>query len=246
MHRRHFLAGVTAFAVTDWLGSARAAEADLFPIVETEHGRFAASSPAASRCSRACAMAQTPADAIASCRRSPCRNGRAFAMRSTTATSRRRFPRIVVARYADLILNDLQPGGMGEDCLVAQSVDAGAEGEQQASGHRAIPRRRFLRRLEQLTGWRRRNAGALRRLRRHHSESSSERVRLSVSRRGRRRSRTAGSVGMQDLVAALQWVSRNVAAFGGDPGRVLIFGQSGGGAKVSHLLAMPARARTVS
>ena len=55
----------------------------------------------------------------------------------------------------------------------------------------------------------------------------------------------SGSVGMQDLVAALQWVSRNVAAFGGDPGRVLIFGQSGGGAKVSHLLAMPAGARPV-
>ncbi|HKQ76077.1 MAG TPA: carboxylesterase family protein [Blastocatellia bacterium] len=49
----------------------------------------------------------------------------------------------------------------------------------------------------------------------------------------------SGSVGMQDLVALLTWVSRNVTAFGGDPGRVLIFGQSGGGAKVSHLLAMP-------
>jgi para-nitrobenzyl esterase len=44
---------------------------------------------------------------------------------------------------------------------------------------------------------------------------------------------------MQDLVACLQWVKRNVAAFGGDPSRVMIFGQSGGGSKVSHLLAMP-------
>jgi para-nitrobenzyl esterase len=49
----------------------------------------------------------------------------------------------------------------------------------------------------------------------------------------------SGAAGMQDLVAALRWVARNAGAFGGDPGRVLIFGQSGGGAKVSHLLAMP-------
>jgi para-nitrobenzyl esterase len=49
----------------------------------------------------------------------------------------------------------------------------------------------------------------------------------------------SGSAGMQDLVAALAWIKNNVNAFGGDPNRVLIFGQSGGGAKVSHLLAMP-------
>jgi para-nitrobenzyl esterase len=43
-----------------------------------------------------------------------------------------------------------------------------------------------------------------------------------------------------DLVAALEWVRENVANFGGDPGNVTIFGQSGGGGKVSALLAMPA------
>jgi para-nitrobenzyl esterase len=46
-------------------------------------------------------------------------------------------------------------------------------------------------------------------------------------------------VGMLDLVAALHWVHDNIAAFGGDPGNVTIFGQSGGGAKVSTLMAMP-------
>jgi len=50
---------------------------------------------------------------------------------------------------------------------------------------------------------------------------------------------TSGTVGMQDLVLALQWVRDNIAAFGGDPGNVMIMGQSGGGAKVSTLLAMP-------
>ena len=50
---------------------------------------------------------------------------------------------------------------------------------------------------------------------------------------------TSGTVGMQDIVAALQWVRENVAAFGGDPERVLVYGQSGGGAKTSVLMAMP-------
>ncbi|SRR5579871_265639 len=47
------------------------------------------------------------------------------------------------------------------------------------------------------------------------------------------------NLGQQDIVASLQWVRDNIAAFGGDPNRVLIFGQSGGGQKVSVLLGMP-------
>ncbi len=46
--------------------------------------------------------------------------------------------------------------------------------------------------------------------------------------------------GMADLVAALQWVQENIAQFGGDPGNVTIFGQSGGGSKVTRLMHMPA------
>ena len=45
--------------------------------------------------------------------------------------------------------------------------------------------------------------------------------------------------GMADLVAALQWVQDNIAQFGGDPGNVTIFGQSGGGSKVTRLMHMP-------
>ncbi|TCM20721.1 para-nitrobenzyl esterase [Novosphingobium sp. PhB165] len=48
----------------------------------------------------------------------------------------------------------------------------------------------------------------------------------------------SGNVGMLDIVLALQWVHDNIAAFGGDPDNVTIFGQSGGGAKVSTLLGM--------
>src|SRR6516165_10725809 len=49
----------------------------------------------------------------------------------------------------------------------------------------------------------------------------------------------SGNAGMLDIVAALRWVRDNIAAFGGDPGSVTIFGESGGGGKVSVLLAMP-------
>ena len=50
----------------------------------------------------------------------------------------------------------------------------------------------------------------------------------------------SGNAGMLDLVLALEWVHDNIAGFGGDPANVLIFGQSGGGAKVSTLMVMPA------
>lgn len=49
----------------------------------------------------------------------------------------------------------------------------------------------------------------------------------------------AGNAGMLDLVVALQWVRDNIGSFGGDAGQVTIFGQSGGGAKVAILMAMP-------
>ncbi len=50
--------------------------------------------------------------------------------------------------------------------------------------------------------------------------------------------RASGNVGMLDIVEALKWVRDNIATFGGDPGNVTIFGESGGGAKVSVLMAM--------
>jgi para-nitrobenzyl esterase len=50
----------------------------------------------------------------------------------------------------------------------------------------------------------------------------------------------SGNAGMLDQVAALEWVRDNIAGFGGDPGNVTVFGESGGGGKVSVLPAMPA------
>ena len=63
---------------------------------------------------------------------------------------------------------------------------------------------------------------------------------LDLSALGGERYGLAGNAGMLDLVAALEWVQGNIAAFGGDAKNVTIAGQSGGGAKVSTLMGMPA------
>jgi para-nitrobenzyl esterase len=63
---------------------------------------------------------------------------------------------------------------------------------------------------------------------------------LDLSQAGGEKYARSANVGMLDLVCALEWVRDNVGRFGGDPGNVTIFGQSGGGRKVSTLLAMPA------
>jgi para-nitrobenzyl esterase len=62
---------------------------------------------------------------------------------------------------------------------------------------------------------------------------------LDLSQYGEGFARSA-NVGMLDIVAALEWVRDNIEAFGGDPRLVTIFGQSGGGGKVSLLMGMPA------
>lgn len=50
----------------------------------------------------------------------------------------------------------------------------------------------------------------------------------------------SGNLGQLDLILALEWIRANIAAFGGDPSRVMVFGQSGGGAKIATLMGMPA------
>ncbi|MFC4296349.1 carboxylesterase/lipase family protein [Novosphingobium tardum] len=49
----------------------------------------------------------------------------------------------------------------------------------------------------------------------------------------------SGNLGQLDLILALHWVRDRIVAFGGDPSRVMVFGQSGGGAKIATLMAMP-------
>lgn len=238
MQRRRFLASAALLAGSALLRQARAGEADLFPIVETEHGRvrglmsggiavFKGLRYGASTAGRNRFMPPLPVAKWAGVRDALDYGNIA----PQIPADRRR-------TYADLILNDLQPGGMGEDCLVLNLWSP----QPSASSKRPV--------LVRFHG------GGF-----YGGSSNSpggdgemlarfgDCVVITVNHRlgalgylylgDRGDFADSGSVGMQDLVAALQWVSRNVAAFGGDPARVLIFGQSGGGAKVSHLLAMP-------
>jgi para-nitrobenzyl esterase len=52
----------------------------------------------------------------------------------------------------------------------------------------------------------------------------------------------SGNCGQLDLILALKWVRANIAAFGGDAARIMVFGQSGGGAKIATMMGMPAAA----
>ena len=63
---------------------------------------------------------------------------------------------------------------------------------------------------------------------------------LNLAHLGGEEYASSANVGMLDLVAVLEWVRDNITTFGGDPGSVTIFGQSGGGGKVLALMAMPA------
>jgi len=62
---------------------------------------------------------------------------------------------------------------------------------------------------------------------------------LNLAELGGEKYAASANVGLLDLVAVLEWVRDNIANFGGDPGNVMIFGQSGGGGKVAALMAMP-------
>ncbi|MHB1356426.1 MAG: carboxylesterase/lipase family protein [Anaerolineae bacterium] len=62
---------------------------------------------------------------------------------------------------------------------------------------------------------------------------------LNLAELGDARYASSGNIAMLDMMLALQWVRANIERFGGDPGNVTIFGQSGGGGKVSALMGMP-------
>ena len=142
--------------------------------------------------------------------------------------------------YADLIMVDRNPSGMGEDNLAlnlwSPDLDANAKkpvivvlhggGFYSGSGNSVgMDGEQMARFSDSVVIAVTHRLGALGFL--HLAEFGGEDF------------ATSATVGMQDIVASLRWVRENVAQFGGDPNRVLVYGQSGGGAKTSVLMAMP-------
>jgi len=141
--------------------------------------------------------------------------------------------------YSGLIMFDIQPGGMGEDCLVLNlwtpTLDRAARrpvlvhihgggfygGSGNSPGYDGEELARF---------------GDCVVLTINHRLGAFGYLNLADKGPELKHS---GAAGMMDVVAALRWVRENIEGFGGDPGRVLVFGQSGGGAKTSVLMSMP-------
>lgn len=234
--RRTFLAA--GGAALGMAGSVSASEANLFPIVETAEGKLRG---LASGGITSFKGVRYGADSSGANRFRPPQPVEPWTGVRDALDYGNISPQIPGSRrhaYADLILNDVQPGGMGEDCLVLNLWTPD-------------PSRRTKRPVivrfhgGGFYGGSSNNPGGDGEMLSRFGDCVVVTVNHRLSALGylylgdEGPYADSGAAGIQDLVASLQWVKRNVEAFGGDPSRVMIVGQSGGGAKVSHLLAMP-------
>jgi para-nitrobenzyl esterase len=138
-----------------------------------------------------------------------------------------------------LILNHKEPAVQGEDCLVMNVFTPGVDGRKR-------PVMVWLHGGGFATG-----AGSAHSFDGTFLAKSGDVVVVSVNHRlnifgylyladaGGEKFADSGNVGLLDVVAALGWVRENITRFGGNPDNVTLFGQSGGGLKISTLLAMP-------
>jgi para-nitrobenzyl esterase len=141
--------------------------------------------------------------------------------------------------YTGLIMFDIQPGGMGEDCLVLNVWTPTLSSTAKKPVLLHIHGGGFYGGSGNSAGY---DGEALARYGDCVVITINHRLGafgyLNLAGEGAQFAHS-GAAGMMDIVASLHWVRDNVAAFGGDPSRVLVFGQSGGGAKTSILMSMP-------
>lgn len=221
-----------------WARPGRAAEADLFPIVETADGKVRGLMSGGVQVFRGLRYG---ADTGGANRFRPPQPVKSWTGVRDALDYGNVAPQIPGDRrraYADLILTDVQPGGMGEDCLALNLWTPGI-----GDGRRRPVLVRFH--GGGFYGGTSNSPGGDGEMLARFGDCVVVTVNHRLSAFGYLHLgdegpfADSGAAGMQDLVACLRWIQRNIEAFGGDPTRVLIFGQSGGGAKVSHLLAMP-------
>jgi len=235
--RRGLLAGAGALLATHWM-TAGADEASLFPIVETADGKLRGIVSGGIAVFKG---VRYGADTSGRNRFLPPQPVKKWTSVRDAFDYGNIAPQIPADRrraYADLILNDLQPGGMGEDCLVLNlwtpTPNASAKKPVIVRFHGGG-----------FYGGSSNSPGGDGEMLARFGDCVVITVNHRLSALGylwlgdQGEFANSGAAGMDDLVACLRWVKTNVGAFGGDPSRVLIMGQSGGGAKVSHLLAMP-------
>lgn len=236
--RRGLLAGAGALLASATLMRADADEAALFPVVETADGKVRGIVSGGIAVFKGLRYG---ADTSGRNRFLPPQPVRKWAGVRDAFDYGNIAPQIPADRrrdYADLILNDVQPGGMGEDCLVLNLWTP----EPRASSKRPVIVRFHG---GGFYGGSSNSPGGDGEMLARFGDCVVITVNHRLSALGYlwlgedSAFADSGAAGMQDLVACLNWIKTNARAFGGDPGRVLIMGQSGGGAKVSHLLAMP-------
>jgi len=142
--------------------------------------------------------------------------------------------------YGDLIMFDLQPSGPGEDCLALNLWSPDLSQQTKAPVIVVLHGGGFYGGSGNSVGM---DGEMMARFSKSVVVSVTHRLGafgfLHLAEAGGADFASSGAVGMMDIVAALRWVQDNIAQFGGDPSRVLVYGQSGGGAKTSVLLGMP-------
>lgn len=238
LNRRSMLAGAGALVASAALMSAHADEASLFPVVETADGKVRGIVSGGISVFKGLRYGADTSGRNRFLPPQPVRKWSGVRDHFDYGNIAPQIPADRRRAYADLILNDLQPGGMGEDCLVLNlwtpTPRIGANKPVLVRFHGGG-----------FYGGSSNSPGSDGEMLSRFGDCVVITVNHRLSALGylwlgdEGDFADSGAAGMVDLVACLRWVKTNVASFGGDPNRVLIFGQSGGGAKVSHLLAMP-------
>lgn len=239
-NRRHVMGMGIATATGMALQAGPARAADMFPVIDTANGKlrgllsggvaiFKGVRYAAPASGRNRFMPPQPLR-----KWTGIRDALAYSDVSPQIPTDRRSP------YADLIMMDLQPAGPGEDCLALNLWSADLSQQAKKPVIVVLHGGGFYGGSGNATGM---DGEMMARYSGSVVVSVNHRLGafgfLHLAEAGGDSFRSSGAVGMMDIVAALAWVRENVERFGGDPSRVMVFGQSGGGAKTSTLLSMP-------